>query len=129
MIFNVPHQCVHCKKIIAVGSKEIVEGCADCQGHFFFYIRDEYVDKIREKALEVIPQLDTIDKRKVEDDVRNILNIMDEDVPVILDLESVRIPEPGKYELDLVSLMNQRPIIFKIEEGKYLIDIDGMVDI
>ena len=66
-----------------------------------------------------------MDKKKVEEDVRGILKIEDEETPVILDLESVRIVGPGKFELDLVSLLNRRPIVFKLEEGKYIIDLES----
>ena len=44
-------------------------------------------------------------------------------MPVVLDFESIRVIEPGKYELDLVQLFNGAPLIFKLEEGKYVIDI------
>jgi predicted nucleic acid-binding Zn-ribbon protein len=54
------------------------------------------------------------------------LKIEDEARPVILDLESVRVLGNGKFEIDIVSLMNRRPIVFKLSEGKYLIDIEGM---
>ena len=54
--------------------------------------------------------------------MRNILKVEDETQPVILDLESIRVIKPGKYEIDLVSLINRKPIVFKIDEGKYLID-------
>jgi uncharacterized protein len=121
-----PHQCVHCSKIIDVGSKEILEGCGNCGGKFFFYIRDEQASELK-KAKEVpIPEFNTIDKKKVEQDVRSILKIEDESKPVILDLESIRVLNPGKFEIDIVSLMNRRPIVFKLQEGKYLIDIDRM---
>ena len=121
-----PHQCVHCSKIIEVGSKEILEGCDSCGGKFFFYIRDEQVERIRESKETPIPEFDSVDKVKVEEDVRSILKIEDEDKPVILDLESVRVLGNGKFEIDIVSLMNRRPIVFKLSEGKYLIDIEGM---
>ena len=121
-----PHQCVHCSKILDVGSKEILEGCGDCGGKFFFYIRDEQAEKIKISKEEVIPEFNSLDKRKVEQDVRSILNVEDDEKPVILDLESVRILGPGKFELDIVSLMNRKPIVFKVSEGKYLIDIEGL---
>jgi len=121
-----PHQCVHCSKILEVGSKEILEGCNSCGGKFFFYIRDEQAEKIKASQEEVIPEFNTIDKVKVEEDVRGILKIEDEDKPVILDLESVRVLGPGQFELDIVSLMNRKPVVFKVSEGKYLIDIEGM---
>ncbi len=117
-----PHQCVHCSRIIPVGSDEILKGCNNCNGKFFFYIRDEQVKKIQEKNNVVLPELDDINKQKVEEDVRSILKIEDENQPVILDIESVRLVGTGKYEIDLVSLINRKPIVFKIEEGKYLID-------
>ena len=121
-----PHQCVHCSKIIEVGSKEILEGCNSCGGKFFFYIRDEQVPAIIESQETPIPDFDSVDKKKVEEDVRSILKIEDDTKPVILDLESVRVLQPGKFEIDIVSLMNRRPIVFKLQEGKYLIDIEGM---
>ncbi|MBT3642942.1 hypothetical protein HN604_01910 [archaeon] len=121
-----PHQCVHCSKIIEVGSKEILEGCGKCSGKFFFYIRDEQVEKLREAREVPIPEFDTLDKVRVEEDVRSILKIEDDEKPVILDLESVRVLNPGQFEIDIVSLMNRRPIVFKVSEGKYIIDIEGL---
>ncbi len=121
-----PHQCVHCSKILEVGSKEILEGCGDCGGKFFFYIRDEQVERIKQSKEEPIPEFNTIDKRKVEEDVRSILEVEDDEKPVILDLESVKVLGNGKFELDIVSLMNRKPIVFKVSEGKYLIDIEGL---
>ncbi len=81
---------------------------------------------MREMKEQPIPEFNTIDKRKVEEDVRSILKVEDEEKPVILDLESVKVVGPGKFELDIVSLMNRKPIVFKVSEGKYLIDIDEM---
>ena len=120
-----PHQCVHCSKIIEATSREILEGCSNCGGKFFFYIRDEQLPKIKESQELPIPEFDKVDKQKVEEDVRSILGIEDESKPVILDIESVRVLEPGKFEIDLVSLMNRRPIVFKLEEGKYIIDLES----
>jgi uncharacterized protein len=120
-----PHQCVHCSKIIDTASREILEGCGNCGGKFFFFIKDEVAKRINEKIENPLPEFTTVDKEQVEADVRSILKIEDEEMPVILDLESIRVLAPGKFELDLVSLMNRKPIIFKLQEGKYLIDIEG----
>lgn len=121
-----PHQCVHCSKIIEAGSKEILEGCNSCNGKFFFYIRDEQVEEIKKSQEIPIPEFQTIDKKRVEEDVRSILKIEDENKPVILDLESIRVMGPGKFEIDIVSLINRKPIVFKLQEGKYLIDIESI---
>lgn len=121
-----PHQCVHCSKIIEVGSREILEGCGNCGGKFFFYIRDEQVPEIIRSRESLIPDFNSVDKKKVEEDVRSILKIEDDEKPVILDLESVRVLSPGKFEIDIVSLMNRKPIVFKLSEGKYIIDLEGL---
>jgi len=115
-----PHQCVRCSRIIPGGSKELLEGCKGCKSHFFFYIRDEQLERIKENPIE-IPEKD---KEKIEKDVREIAGITEEDAPVILDLESVRVAGSGKFEIDIVNLFNKdRPLIYKLEEGKYIIDL------
>lgn len=121
-----PHQCVHCSKIIPVGSKEIIEGCSSCNGKFFFYVREEHISTIKESKEIPIPEFNTVDKVQIEKDVRSILKVEDEEKPVILDLESIRVLKPGKFEIDIVNLMNRKPVVFKLQEGKYLIDIEGM---
>ncbi len=116
------HQCVHCGRIILSGSKEILKGCNSCGSHFFVYIKEEDLeDKLRETPLKnTTPQ----EKRKIEKEIREISGITEEDKPVILNLESIRALEEGKFEIDLVHLLNKnRPLIYRIEEGKYFIDI------
>jgi predicted nucleic acid-binding Zn-ribbon protein len=115
-----PHQCVKCSRIIPMGSKELLDGCADCNGHFFFYVKDEYLQKMKEEPIE-IPEKEKV---RIEQDIREMAGIIDEDIPVILDLESIRVTGDGKFEIDLVKLFNQRrPLIYKVEEGKYIIDL------
>lgn len=115
-----PHQCVKCSRIIPAGSRELLEGCADCRSRFFFYIREEQLAKIREEPLEIPEQ----EKEIIEKDIREIAGITDEKAPVILDLESIRVTGDGKFEIDLVNLFNKkRPLIYKLEEGKYIIDL------
>ena len=115
-----PHQCVKCSRIIPLGSKELLEGCENCKGHFFFYIRDEQLEQIKEKPIEIPEE----EKKVIEKDIREMAGIKDEEAPVILDLESVRVTGSGKFEIDVVNLFNKdRPLIYKLEEGKYIIDL------
>ena len=115
-----PHQCVKCSRIIPVGSKEILEGCNDCGSRFFFYVREEQLEKLKQTQIE-IPE---IEKDRIERDIRDIDGIKDEDAPVILDFESIREIGEGKFELDLSKLFNKkRPLVYKLEEGKYMIDL------
>jgi len=114
------HQCVHCGKIYPAASKELLEGCSSCGGHFFFYINEDRIKEIKENPVE-IPQED---KKQVEKDIRDIAGITDPEAPVILDIESVRSTGSGKFEIDLVNLFSkERPLIYKLEEGKYIIDL------
>ncbi len=114
------HQCVKCSRIIPIGSKELIEGCSDCKSRFFFYIREEQLAKIREEPIEIPEQ----EKETIEKDIREIAGITDAKAPVILDLESVRVKGDGKFEIDIVNLFNKkRPLIYKLEEGKYIIDL------
>jgi predicted nucleic acid-binding Zn-ribbon protein len=115
-----PHQCVKCSKIIPLGSKELLEGCNNCGGKFFFYVKQEQLNQIRERKIE-IPE---VERNAIEKDIREIIGVVEEDMPVILDLESVRVIGDGKFEIDLVNVFNKkRPLIYKLEEGKYLIDL------
>ena len=116
-----PHQCVKCSRIIPVGSKELLTGCGDCKSRFFFYVKEEQLAKLKENPILEIPEEERLN---VEKDIREIAGIVDEDAPVILDLESVRAIGEGKFEIDVVNLFNkERPFIYKMEEGKYLIDL------
>ena len=107
------------------GSKELLEGCSSCGSHFFFYIRDEHLQKIKEGKESPI-EMPAHEKKKVEKDIRDMAGITDEETPVILDIESVRITSPGKFEIDLVNLFKKnRPLVYKIGEGKYIIDLSS----
>lgn len=64
------------------------------------------------------------EKEQIEQDIFDLVGSeIDRDQPVILDLEAIRILRPGKYELDLVHLFKNEPLIFKLEDGKYMIDL------
>ena len=115
-----PHQCIRCSRIIPAGSKEILEGCKECKGRFFFYVRDEQLKEIKERVIEIPEE----QRETIEEDVREMAGITDEQAPVILDIESIRITGEGKFELDIAKLFKRdRPLIYKLEEGKYIIDL------
>ena len=116
-----PHQCVRCGTFYDDASKEILKGCS-CGGKLFFFIKKEKF----EKSKEIIDTAKLSEKEKVqiEDDVFDLVGVdKNRDEPVILDLESIKIKKPGQYELDLVHLFKGDPLIFKLEDGKYMIDV------
>lgn len=114
-----PHQCVRCSVFYDDGAQEILKGCP-CGGRLFFFVKKEKL----EAAKNLVPQnLDPVQKQQIEKDVLELVGGSVDDVPVVLDFESVRVLEPGKYQLDLVQLFKGEPLVFRLEEGKYVIDI------
>jgi len=116
-----PHQCVRCNTFYDDGAKELLKGCT-CGGKLFFFIKKEKLEDM-EKLAEGL-NLSKKDKEQIEQDVFDLVGSeIDRDQPVILDIEAIRVLRPGKYELDLVHLFKREPLIFKIEDGKYMIDL------
>ena len=114
-----PHQCVRCNKFYEDGAKEILKGCL-CGARLFFYIKKEKL----EESKKITEKLTKEEKKEVEKDVLDLVDLdMAKEKPIVLDLESIKIMKPGKYELDLVKMFKGEPLIFKLEEGKYIIDI------
>ncbi len=116
-----PHQCVRCNKFYEDGDKAILTGCS-CGGKLFFYIKKEKLEKLKKQ--EFAAKLSTEQKTELEKDVFDLVGQdWNKDDPVVLDFESIRVLQPGKYELDLVSLFKKKPLIVKLSEGKYMIDL------
>ena len=116
-----PHQCVRCNTFHDDGAKEILSGCS-CGGKLFFFIKKEKMDEMK-KITESI-QLSKKEKEQIEHDVFDLVGSeIDNDQPVVLDFESIRVLKPGKYEIDLMHLFKNEPLIFKLEDGKYMIDL------
>ena len=116
-----PHQCVRCNTFYDDGNEAILKGCS-CGAKLFFFIRKEKLEKLK-AATEKAPPVDETEKKQIETDVFNVLGVKEPEEPVVLDIEAVRVLKPGKYELDLVHLFKGEPLIFKLADGKYIIDI------
>ncbi|MBI5391673.1 hypothetical protein HZB00_01595 [Candidatus Woesearchaeota archaeon] len=115
-----PHQCVNCNTIYEDGKNDILKGCTTCGGKFFFFVKKEHL----EEAQKSIQQLSPFDKERMEKDVKDIIgDYAEDDKPVILDFASVNVMKPGKFELDLVRLFKGDPLVYKLEEGKYVVDV------
>jgi len=112
-----PHQCVRCGNMYENGAEELLKGCT-CGGKFFFFIKNV------KYAKDLSVELTKDDRKQIEEDVKEIIgDEIDDSQPVVLELENIRIMKPGQYELDLVGLFSKKPLIYKLEDGKYMIDI------
>jgi hypothetical protein len=118
-----PYKCVHCSKLYEDGSEQVLKGCDNCGRKFFFYIKKEQLEKIKEQE-EVNIELEAGDKKQIEKDVREISGFEDEETPVFLDFEIIKVIRPGKYAVDLGNLFaTNKPRVYKLEDGKYIIDL------
>ena len=116
-----PHQCVRCNTFYEDGKEEILQGCS-CGGKLFFFVKADKVKEAEKIANKV--KLTKRDKEQIEQDVFELVGSeIDKDSPVVLDLEAIRITKPGQYELDLVHLFKGDPLVFRLSEGKYMIDV------
>jgi uncharacterized protein len=118
------YKCVHCSRLYDDGAQEILSGCADCGRKFFFYIKNEKLKEINSKVSVV--ELDSEEKEKIEEDVREIAGLENEETPVFLDFESVKVLRHGKYLLDVQKLFSGKPQVYQLEDGKYIVDLAGM---
>jgi len=115
-----PHQCVRCNKFYDDGAEEIIKGCS-CGGRLFFFVK---ASKLKDnKQPDIAASLSVEEKNRIQEDVFELANIKERDAPVVLELESVNVKQPGKFELDLVRLFKGDPLIFRLQEGKYIIDV------
>ena len=119
------YKCVHCSKLYEDASKEILTGCGNCGRKFFFYIKKEKLLLIdaHVEASGMDLDLSEEEKKKIEEDVREIAGIKDEETPVFLDFESVKVIKEGKYLLDLPKLFSGKPQVYQLEDGKYIVDL------
>jgi predicted nucleic acid-binding Zn-ribbon protein len=112
---------VRCNTFYEDGATEILKGCS-CGGRLFFFIKKERLDEVRKMQEKV--KLTVKEKEQIEQDVFDLVGSeIDRDQPVVLDIEAIRVLKPGQYEVDLVHLFKNEPLIFKLEDGKYMIDL------
>jgi len=116
-----PHQCVRCGILYGNSDAQVLKGCT-CGAKLFFYVKKDAIERAKKIQKEL-----TVDEREqiAKDAIELVGSQADEkvDEPIVLDFEAINISTPGKYEIDLVHLLSGQPVIYKMEDGKYMIDI------
>jgi predicted nucleic acid-binding Zn-ribbon protein len=113
---------------------ELLAGCK-CGSKFFYYIKEERFNELNKinnsEIQETLFELNRADKTQIEKDIREITGLSEEpDKPIVLNLESVRVIRPGKFEIDIINLFSKkRPLIYRLEEGKYIIDLSDTIKV
>ena len=47
------HQCVKCSELFPDGSNELLKGCSKCGGKFFFFVKKESLEKIKQLTVNL----------------------------------------------------------------------------
>tara|TARA_Y100000034_G_C6878007_1_gene401826 strand:- start:1024 stop:1392 length:369 start_codon:yes stop_codon:yes gene_type:complete len=115
-----PHQCVRCGNMYKDGAEEILKGCS-CGSRFFFFVNQKQLDKMKNLTVDLSEK----ERENIEVDVKDMIGDLLDDKPVILDLENVRVLKPGHYEISLIDIFKGKPLVYKLEEGKYVIDLSS----
>lgn len=120
-----PNKCTRCGKIHSDDSPYLFKGCDECGSKFFFYVRQEALDKADKELKELKPrEIDEIEK-----DIRDIIpKEVDKDETVVLDVEAIRVIKPGKYRIDVSNLFTQKPIVIRVGPGRYELDLTTIMD-
>lgn len=117
-----PHKCIKCGQSYPDGAKQLLEGCSDCKGKFFYFIKNG--------SEAYLPEIETSELKEIESDIRDLIGEKSEEGTIILDLETIQVTRAGKYRIDLTKIFEQkRPIVYRVEEGKYVIDLSSILKV
>ena len=74
-------------------------------------------------------ELTSKEKKQIEEDVREISGITEDEAPIVMDFESVKVLKPGKYLVNIKNLFSKEsPFVYTLEDGKYIIDLGASLE-
>ncbi len=110
-----PHKCLNCGKVLDEDSQELMEGCSNCGQKLFVFEEGEKIDD--EKRGEIVKDVEELmESLEEEEEVKKRIREAME-----FDLESIKVKEPGVYEINLRKLLEEVPLIVEMKEGEYYI--------
>jgi predicted nucleic acid-binding Zn-ribbon protein len=118
-----PHKCVKCGREYPNASSEMINGCESCGGKKFLYIRDEdrNRDVIEERSIESIAQENHEEVIEIKKDTSSPDDVFNR-------VESIRIVEPGTYELNIEKLAKSDERVVGLgKDGSYAVDLLSMM--
>lgn len=124
------HKCTRCEHIFKDGDIEILNGCPNCGWNKFLYVHNEPEQEDELKSQEEQPE------KKAFKEIDEFLTDQGDEVEKIAEteeepdqdrIESLRINEPGSYELNLEALLERKEIIMAMkEDGKYVVHLPSV---
>ncbi len=143
-----PNKCTKCGKLHDdYANYLLTTGCDACGGRFFFFVREGQIKEVEEE----VSHITKTEMKAIEKDIRSILPIKisakelkkkegketkkgeekdkkPKEETIVLDIEAIRVIKPGKYRINVETLLKQRPIVVKVGDGKYEIDFSVLVE-
>ena len=117
-----PHQCLGCDSVYDNSSNAIITGCPKCGKRLFLYLKALPKEK---EQIEISKEKKDIILKEVE----SMVEVEQIQTPIILKLENIRVISSGKYEIDINQLMKKnKPVVYKIQEGTYVIDLNFLTE-
>ena len=116
------HKCTKCGREFSDGSLEILKGCPSCGGNKFLYIRntDLHKDVLEEKSIETIAA-------ETKEEIREIKQETSSEVDIYDRIESIRVLNPGSYELNIEKLAESDELVVRVgDDEQYVVDILSM---
>jgi predicted nucleic acid-binding Zn-ribbon protein len=133
--------CTRCREVFDDGA-DILKGCPKCGGRMFEYIREretlitEAMGVRRPPRRTAAIATSVRDRNEIKEEMRRqqvvpenpiqpIATQTSQSSPEDRPIESVRITEPGRYELNLPTLFSRDELVMALKEGTYLIDLNS----
>ncbi len=116
------HKCTKCGREFPDGSIKILKGCPSCGGNKFLYIRntDLHKDVLEEKSVETIAAETKEEIIEIKPEIHSEVDIYDR-------IESIRVLNPGSYELNIEKLAESDELVVRVgNEEQYIVDILSM---
>ena len=109
------HKCLRCGNVYSDNDNSILNGCK-CGSVFFMYFKKmEDLQKFEEMERNLKKKKTTLE-RELEKKIK------------AFDIETIRIPKEGVYEINMNALMNGKPLIIHERERIYFIHLPSVFD-
>ena len=106
-----PHKCLRCGRIFADDDPAILHGCPYCGSVFFLYF----------KTKEDLKRIERVEKK-----LEKKKTSLEKEITKKFELETIRSPREGVYEINIEALMKKKPIIILEKEMVYIIHLPSI---
>ena len=119
------HKCTRCGAVFPSGDMRILEGCPKCGWNKFLYVPEKTLSEVETEHAqrEEESPVDLLVR-----DVGEFISKTETTTPEAEKrIESVRVVQPGSYELNLEMLLKRKEIVIAVHEnGRYLLHVPSV---